>query len=133
MMNLKILSVEDDKQSAKLVKEILSPHFEVEVAYSGEEALEIIDRFIPDIVLLDRKLPGMSGDEFGKAILSRADLRHAKIVMVSSLSTQEDIKEGFFAGADYYLPKPFDHDQLFSLIERIVNAKINQNVKERYL
>ena len=132
-MNLKILSVEDDKQSAKLVKEILGPYFEVEVAYSGEEALEIIDRFIPDIVLLDRKLPGMSGDDFGKAILSREDLRHVKIVMVSSLSTQEDIKKGFFAGADYYLPKPFDHDQLLSLIERIINARINQNVKERYL
>ena len=132
-MNLKILSVEDDRQSAKLVKEILSPHFDVKVAYSGEEALEIINSFIPDIVLLDRKLPGMSGDDLGKAILSRENLRHVKIVMVSSLSTQQDIKEGFFAGADYYLPKPFDHDQLLALIERIINAKINQDVKDRYL
>lgn len=132
-MNLKILAVEDDEESAKLIKEILGPYFELEVATTGEEALEIVDQFKPDIVLLDRRLPGISGDEVGKQILAKESLQNVKIVMVSSLAEQEDIKTGFFAGADFYLPKPFDHDQLLALVERIINAKINENIKDRYL
>ena len=133
MLNLKILAIEDDDESAKLINEILGGYFILKVVSSGEEALDNIGQFGPDIVLLDRKLPGISGDEVGKRILEDEFLKDVKIVMVSSLSTQEDIKDGFFAGADYYLPKPFDHDQLLALIERIINAKVTDQAGNRYL
>lgn len=132
-MNLKILAVEDEEESAILIQEILGSYFDLKVVSTGEEALEVVNPFKPDIVLLDRKLPGISGDEVGKQILANEYLQDIKIVMVSSMATQEDIKGGFNAGADYYLPKPFDHDQLLALIERIINAKISERVKDRYL
>ncbi len=131
-MKLKILAVEDNEKSAKLISKILGEFFELKIVFSGEEALEAVDQFYPDIVLLDRSLPGISGDEVGKQILANKNLPDVKIVMVSALNTQEDIKEGFTAGADYYLPKPYDRNQLLALIERIINAKINESVKDRY-
>ena len=133
IMNLKILAVEDDEESAHLIEDILNAYFETKIVLSGEEALEVVNQFKPDIVVLDRILPGISGDEVAKQILANEYLQDVKIVMVSSLTSQEDIKQGFIAGADYYLPKPFDHDQLLALIERIINAKISEGVKDRYL
>ena len=121
--DLKILVVEDNEQSAKLIKEIIDELFKVMIVKSGEEALRIIPEFPPDIVLLDRMLPGISGDEVVKRILADDNLKNVKIVMVSSMITRDDIKSGFFAGADYYLPKPFDHDQLLSLINRIISSR----------
>ncbi len=118
-----ILVVEDNEQSAKLIKEILRDHFKVRIVGTGEEALEVIPEFPPQIILMDRMLPGISGDEVVRQVLSKPELKDIKIVMVSSMITRDDIKSGFFAGADYYLPKPFDHDQLLSLINRIISSK----------
>jgi DNA-binding response OmpR family regulator len=122
-IDCKILVVEDNEQSAKLIKEIIEEHFSIRIVGSGEEALQAIPEFSPDIILLDRMLPGISGDEVIREILAKPDLKDVKIVMISSMITTNDIQSGFFAGADYYLPKPFDHDQLLSLINRIISSK----------
>ena len=132
MLSIKILVITGDKQSAKLFEEILAPFYHLKIVPTGEEALTTATRFLPDIILLDRELPGMSGDAVGKQISEDADLQPVKIVMISQQTSQEDIREGFFSGADYYLTKPLDREQLLALIERIINARVSDPVRNRY-
>lgn len=99
----KIAIVEDEKSLAFAYQTILEKHgYEVFVAYDGEEALEVMAKHAPDLVLLDINMPKMNGLEF---------LRHlekntaAKVVVFSNQDTQDDIDEAFRLGAKHYLLK----------------------------
>lgn len=108
-----VLVVEDEKPVASLYEEWLTPRYEVLVATSGEQALDLYDGRI-DVVLLDRRLPGISGD--GVVAGVRRSPHDCRIAMVTAVEPDVDIVD---LGIDEYLVKPVDSEDLRELIERL--------------
>lgn len=100
----KILIVEDEKSLAQAYQTILEKHgYKVQLAFDGEEALEIIDHQAVDLILLDINMPKMNGLEMLKQIDS--DEIKKRVIVFSNQDTQTDIDEAFRLGAKRYLLK----------------------------
>ena len=120
MQEIPILIVEDEKKIADALKQGLSENFfKTEVAYDGETGWRIFQSRPFELVLLDINLPGMNGYELCKAI--RASGNHAvPVMMLTAMNTVEDKIEGFDAGADDYVIKPFDFRELLVRIRALL-------------
>jgi len=120
MQEIPILIVEDEKKIADALKQGLSENsFKTEVAYDGESGWRIFQSKSFELVLLDINLPGMNGYELCKAI--RASANHAvPVMMLTAMNTVEDKIEGFDAGADDYVIKPFDFRELLVRIRALL-------------
>ena len=103
-----ILLIEDEDFAAELIQTILVEQgYEVTVVGDAESAWETLkDGAAVELILLDRRLPGMDGLTLLKRIKADADLRHVPVVMQTGLDAEEHIREGLAAGAYYYLTKP---------------------------
>lgn len=111
MEETKILLVEDEKKIAEsLQKGLTENNFLVRLAYDGMEGKEMFERESFDLVILDINLPLMNGYELCKKIRNRNP--NVPVVMLTALSAIEDKIEGFDAGADDYIVKPFDFKEL---------------------
>lgn len=109
MPKRRILVVDDSAVLAEAVKAKLETgNFEVEMAFSGEEALETISREIPDLLILDVYMPGIDGFEVCRQLRQKVETRALPIVLLSSRGNIKEKLEGFRAGADDYLVKEFD-------------------------
>jgi len=112
-----VLIVDDEQTVADSYSDHLEEGYELTVTYSGEAALEQIDSGV-DVVLLDRRMPGISGDEVLREIKDRnIDCR---IVMVTAVDPEIDIIEMDF---DEYLVKPVTGDQLRDVVDRMAARK----------
>ena len=117
-MVTKILVVEDDERIRTAVRLALEKEgWEVFEAASGEEALEIFQNQICDIVLIDIMLPGIDGFEVCRAVRRISDL---PIVMVTARDDTHDVVAGLEAGADDYLTKPFAPKELSARIRALL-------------
>lgn len=102
----KVLIVEDERELNEAYQIILKQHdFEVRAAYDGNEALNILETFEPDVILLDLRMPVMGGIEFLTVYASHQQGARAKIIVFSNLDTQSEIDEAFALGADKYMLK----------------------------
>jgi len=113
----KILVVDDDPMNLKFLKEILSDEYNIKAALSGEEALEIIFDFMPEILLLDIMMPGIDGYEVCKKIKANEKLANIIILLVSAKAMLNEKLRGFEVGADDYITKPFEHEELLAKIK----------------
>ena len=123
MMN-SVLIVEDEKHLADGLRYNLNAEgFEVETAGTAEEALALLmgDRKTFDVVVLDVMLPGMDG--FSLASKLRSQDRFVPILMLTARGQAEDVLRGFEAGADDYLPKPFDLSVLLARINALLRRR----------
>ncbi len=122
-MRAKILVVDDDPDLTKLVKTILeAENYAVYAAESGEEALGEMPKVRPDLVILDIILPGMDGYAMCK-ILKTDD--HTSLIPVIILSIKCGVKDriaGLNIGADDYITKPFDPDELTARVEAVLRG-----------
>ncbi len=124
MDEIRILLVEDEKKIADSLKKGLSEqNYHVEVAYDGIEGKKLFESQKFDLVILDINLPGHNGYTLCKKIRNRNP--SIPIVMLTALSATDDKIEGFDAGADDYVVKPFDFKELLvrirALLKRIYN------------
>ena len=122
MEQFRILLVEDEKKIADSLKKGLSEqNYLVELAYDGLEGKKIFDAQPFDLIILDINLPGLNGYSLCKKIRNRNPT--IPIVMLTALSATDDKIEGFDAGADDYIVKPFDFKELLvrlrALLKRI--------------
>jgi two-component system phosphate regulon response regulator PhoB len=109
MPKRKILVVDDSTLVAEAVKAKLEANnYEVQLAYSGEEALEQVAREIPDLMILDVYMPGIDGFEVCKRLREKKETQSLPIVMLSSRGNIKEKLAGFRVGADDYLVKEFD-------------------------
>ncbi|WP_064791883.1 response regulator [Shewanella woodyi] len=108
----KILVVDDTAVSRLMLRGILEDKYDISEAESGEECLAIIDVSIPDLVLLDVDMPGMSGFEVCVALRREIVTAHLPIIFVSGLDTVEERLTGYEAGADEYITKPAEPEEL---------------------
>jgi len=103
----KVLVVDDEKAiHSYLQKKLEKLGYTVYTAQDGEEALRLIYSHPPDIILLDVKLPRLSGIEVCKRLKSDDGTRHIPIIMLSAKAQSEEIAAGLQAGAERYLCKP---------------------------
>jgi diguanylate cyclase (GGDEF)-like protein len=116
-MTPRILIVDDEPDIRDVLKITLSEeNYEVLEASDGEEALKIITTKPLNLVLLDYKMPRMDGREVCRRIKSDLLLRHLPIIMVTGKSEVSDKVDGLDAGADDYITKPFDPQELLARI-----------------
>jgi DNA-binding response OmpR family regulator len=109
MPKRKILVVDDSALVAEAVKAKLEANnYDVQLAYSGEEALEQVDRELPDLMILDVYMPGIDGFEVCKRLREKKETQSLPIVMLSSRGNIKEKLAGFRVGADDYLVKEFD-------------------------
>ena len=118
MAKFKILSVDDEPTNQLVIDEILEDDYEVKLVYSGEECLENVKEFSPDLILLDINMPGINGYETCERLKSDDKTRTIPVIILSALSTTEEKLKGYEVGASDYIPKPFDHDELLIKIEK---------------
>jgi two-component system, OmpR family, response regulator MprA len=115
---IKILIVEDDPLIVDFLKMGLSPEgFEIEVASDGKFAIEQFHHRVPHLVILDIRLPGLSGDEVCKRLRAESNI---PILVLTALDRIEDKVKLFKLGADDYLVKPFNFDELLLRIQALL-------------
>lgn len=119
-----VLVVEDEADLADLYASWLGDQYDVRVAYTAEEALDRVDESV-EVVLLDRRLPDMSGDEFLDVIHERG--YDAQVAMVSAVDPDWDILEMRF---DAYVVKPVDRTDLNDIVARLLARRLyNEEVR----
>jgi len=117
----KILIAEDERDIRDLVAFTLRfAGHEVFAATNGEEAVELAPKVNPDLVLMDVRMPRMTGYEACRAMKANPDLRDIPIVFLSAKGQESEIQQGLEAGAEEYLLKPFAPDQLTNRVKAIL-------------
>jgi adenylate cyclase len=121
----KILAVDDEPRNIKLLEAKLAREaYIVEGATSGEEALDKVKKIIPDLILLDVLMPGMTGYEVCEKIRCDSSMPYIPIIfLTASRIGLEDTIHGLDVGGDDYIQKPFDTSELFSRIRAALRVK----------
>ena len=119
-MKKTILIVEDDVHIAQAQKLILENEFNIHLAADGEEGLSKAKEIKPDLVILDLMMPKMGGLEVCKHIRTDDSISAMKIVMVTAKNQDQDELRGMEHGADDYIMKPFEADELKHIIKQIL-------------
>ena len=124
-MTARVLVVDDVIPNVKLLEaKLSSEYFDVLCATSGPEALDIIHREQPDIVLLDVMMPGMNGFEVCRRIKEDDATMHIPVVIITALDQTSDRVTGLEAGADDFLTKPVEDTALFARVRSLVRLKV---------
>lgn len=122
----RILIVEDEQKIANTLKLGLSEHgYEVEVGYDGQTGLRLFESTIYNLIVLDINLPVINGYELCKLI--RQKNTHIPVIMLTAFSSLNDKIEGYDAGADDYIIKPFEFRELLMKIRVLLKRTTNQN------
>ncbi len=117
----RVLVVEDEPDIAALIAyQLTREGFRVETAATGTDALSAVNREIPDLVVLDRMLPGLSGDEVLQNLRRESATKSIPILVLTAKKEQEDRIAGFELGADDYLTKPFSPRELVLRVQAIL-------------
>jgi two-component system, OmpR family, response regulator MprA len=117
-MNERILIVEDDEGIVKVIQRGLQLEgYKVEAAFDGESGLELARSWFPDLVILDLMLPGIDGLEVCNRLRARSSV---PILILTAKETTQDRVEGLDAGADDYLVKPFELDELQARVRALL-------------
>jgi len=117
----KILIAEDERDIRDLVAFTLRfAGHEVFAAANGEEAVELAPKVNPDLILMDVRMPRMTGYEACKVMKANPELRDIPVVFLTARGQESEIKQGLDVGAEEYLLKPFAPDQLTSRVKEIL-------------
>ena len=119
-----IVVAEDNADVADLLCTQLEPFYEVVAARDGVEALKRAGEIIPDLVITDVMMPNMDGMALARAIRANDLTAHIPIIMVTARVTEQDRIEGLKAGADAYLVKPFNTEELLTRVAKLLEQRI---------
>src|SRR6476469_9571153 len=119
-----VLIADDDDDVVLLLKTYLRPlDCEILVALDGEEALSVAQSRLPDVVLLDVMMPKRSGWEVCQALKGVQRTSQIRVVLVTGRGNVKDRLTGLQVGADDYLVKPFDRNEVVKRIQALINRK----------
>lgn len=117
----RILIVDDEPNIVIAIEFLMTREGHItRTAYNGAEALQAVADFRPELLILDVMMPGIDGFEVARQIRKNPDLDAVKIVFLTAKGTQRDKAAGYASGAEYYLVKPFDNDELVQTITEII-------------
>jgi len=125
----KVLAVDDDPQNLFLLKQILkSQPYQLLEASSGKEALEKVNKELPDLILLDIMMPDMNGLEVCKLLKENPLTRHLPIMFITALRDIQEMVKGFDAGAIDYITKPFNKQELTVRVKTHLELKRSSDI-----
>jgi CheY-like chemotaxis protein len=119
-----ILICDDEPSLRELMRVSLEPGYTFAEAGDGAEAIELIDRLHPDLILLDMMMPGTSGSAVMEHVRSHPELGAPPVVVVSAFAAPDDRLAALDAGATAFLKKPFDPEELRSLVEELLPSRV---------
>jgi len=112
----KILAVDDNSINLAAIKELLGSQYDLMTVSTGLDALKIAQEFRPDLIILDIMLPDIDGYYVCQQIRKSSLLRYTKIIMVSAKAMVSERLKGYQVGADDYLTKPYDGEELLAKV-----------------
>ncbi|WP_040249857.1 ATP-binding protein [Psychroserpens mesophilus] len=118
-----VLIVEDNSDMARYIASCLQGQYKVSFANNGLEGFEKAEDTIPDIIITDVMMPVMDGFELTQKLQSQVTTNHIPIVMLTSKAMQEDKLEGISSGADAYLTKPFQKEELLLRMQMLISKR----------
>ncbi len=128
----KLLLVDDDFSLAFLLKDYLEFHgYQVTAVNNGQQALDVLEKDIPDMVICDVMMPEVDGYEFLKNLRDRQDIGWIPVLFLSALSQSLDRIKGLNLGANVYMNKPFEPEELLAQVQSTLNqsSQIQQHIK----
>src|SRR3954464_1519520 len=119
----RVLIVDDERANRQLLQIMLEPEgYDLSLATSGDEALAIVARQPPDLVVLDIMMPGMNGYVVTSRLKANPATQHIPVLVLSSLDDQNSQAHGAGAGADGFRAKPVDRRELCQLVKAMLLA-----------
>lgn len=119
-----VLIVDDIIKNLDLFKDFVeSWGYETVTAQQGKDAISLAERYLPDIILLDVMLPGMSGYEVCRELKENTKTQHIPVVMITVLNDIADRIHGYKIGADQFLVKPVDYNELHAILDSLFGKK----------
>ena len=129
-MPKEILIVEDEPGVVAAIQFLMEQQgHNILVAERGEDALDLIYKYKPDLVMLDIMLPGISGWEVCEIVRLNPDYRDIKIIFLTARGDEAEIARGLALGADAYITKPFSNDQLIAKVNAILEGAYEETEK----
>jgi DNA-binding NarL/FixJ family response regulator len=124
-MSAQLLLVDDEPGVRVSVKEYLQEvgGFDVQVASNADEAWQMMQQKTPDLVISDIMMPQVDGYEFLKRLRNDARFKSLPVVFLTARGMTSDRIQGYQAGVDAYLPKPFDPDELVAIVENLLGRR----------
>ena len=116
----KVAIIDDFEESCQLMAEVLSPYFKCEYICDSEKALDFISRFKPDLILLDYKMPSMTGIDLCRLVKVNELTKNIPIIFVSGAVTDDERIETLETGADDFIAKPFHPKELLLRVQKRV-------------
>lgn len=130
----RILIADDNEQNCELLEAYLaSGNYEIAMAFDGQETLDKVAEFQPDIVLLDIMMPRMSGYEVCKQLKEGNSTAGIPILMVTALNEMGDIEKAVNAGCDDFLTKPVNRLELTTRVKSLLRVRHLTNERDRLL
>lgn len=123
----KVLLVDDDEQILRSLRVYLElEKYQVETAVNGKEALELLKKEKPDIMVLDIMMPEMDGFEVLEKIKEDNEVKDIPVIMLTAKGQDVDVLKGYQMGALSYMTKPFNLNELVENIELVLSSKDSQ-------
>ncbi|NOX89237.1 MAG: response regulator [Calditrichaeota bacterium] len=125
----KILVVDDQTENIDTIRDILAEeNYKINQAHNGREALDVLDKEIPDLILLDALMPVMDGFQVAKHVKNDPQTKLVPIIMITALDTPQDRVKGLESGVDDFISRPFN---IFELKARIKNLlRLRESMSE---
>ncbi len=122
-MSKKVLIVDDEVNIVISLEYLMQQAgYTVEVAYTGEDALALLPKCMPDVVVLDVMLPGIDGFDLLQLIRQDPTLQHIAVIMLSAKGREVDVTKGLALGANAYITKPFSIHNLLAEVNRFAGV-----------
>jgi len=125
-----LLIIEDNADVVIYIQSLLSRQYEILIAANGEEGIEKAMEHSPDIIISDVMMPKKNGFEVVETLKQDIRTSHIPIILLTAKATQEDKLEGLKYGADAYLMKPFDKQELFIRLKNLI--EVRQQLRQKY-
>ena len=123
-MSKRVLVVDDEPNIVAALEFLLEKNgYEVKVATNGADALDLLDAFRPDLVLLDVMVPRLSGYQVCQRMRAEPKWQDIKIVMLSAKGREVEMNKGMSLGADLYVTKPFSSAELVATIGKLLSQR----------
>jgi YesN/AraC family two-component response regulator len=118
-----ILIVDDEELIRFLLKDILGDSYIIYEASTGKQAIEVINRAMPDLIISDIMMPDMNGLQLCDLLKNTAETCHIPFVLLSARTTIQHMTEGYSCGADAYIPKPFQTEHLLVRVQKLLEYR----------
>ncbi|MDP9080781.1 MAG: response regulator [Bacteroidota bacterium] len=120
-----MLIIEDNKEISEYIKQVFMSDYIVYEADNGESGLKMVRELMPDIIISDVMMPGMSGIELCTLIKEDPELNHIPVILLTAITSPEIKLKGIEGGADDYISKPFEKEMLIARVKGLLKTRNN--------